>query len=131
MTRWPASSTARRSACAGNEVLLEAARRAPRTIPELLEIKGVPRALAERRGRELLDAVTRGDAVRDADLPKFPRAQRWEREADFEDNVARLKRVRDDAAKRLSMDPGFLCSRDRLEAVVRRKPATLSGSRAR
>jgi ribonuclease D len=111
---------------AGNEVLLEAARRAPRTIPELLEIKGVPRALAERRGRELLDAVTRGDAVRDADLPKFPRSQRWEREADFEDNVARLKRVRDDAAKRLSMDPGFLCSRDRLEAVVRRKPSTLS-----
>ena len=110
---------------AGNEVLLEAARRAPRTIPELLEIKGVPRALAERRGRELLDAVKRGDAVRDADLPKFPRAQRWEREADFEDNVARLKRVRDDAAKRLSMDPGFLCSRDRLEAVVRRKPSTL------
>ena len=110
---------------AGNEVLLEAARRVPRTIPELLEIKGVPRALAERRGRELLDAVKRGDAVRDADLPKFPRAQRWEREADFEDNVGRLKRVRDDAAKRLSMDPGFLCSRDRLEAVVRRRPSTL------
>ena len=110
---------------AGNEVLLEAARRAPRTVPELLEIKGVPRALAERRGRELLDAVKRGDAVRDADLPKFPRAQRWEREADFEDNVSRLKRVRDDAAKRLSMDPGFLCSRDRLEAVVRRRPSTL------
>ena len=110
---------------AGNEVLLEAARRAPRTIPELLEIKGVPRALAERRGRELLDAVKRGDAVRDADLPRFPRAQRWEREADFEENVSRLKRVRDDAAKRLSMDPGFLCSRDRLEAVVRRKPSTL------
>jgi ribonuclease D len=109
---------------AGNEVLLEAARRAPRTIPELLEIKGVPRALAERRGRELLDAVKRGDAVRETDLPRFPRAQRWERDADFEDNVSRLKRVRDDAAKRLSIDPGFLCSRDRLEAVVRRKPQT-------
>ena len=110
---------------AGNEVLLEAARRVPRTIPELLEIKGVPRALAERRGRELLDAVKRGDAVGDTDLPRFPRAQRWEREADFEDKVARLKRVRDDAAGRLSMDPGFLCSRDRLEGVVRRKPSTL------
>ena len=111
---------------AGNEVLLEAARRAPRSIPELLEIKGVPRALAERRGRELLDALKRGDAVRDADLPRFPRAQRWEREADFEANVSRLKRVRDDVAKRLSIDPGFLCSRDRLEAVARRKPTTLA-----
>ncbi len=110
---------------AGNEVLLEAARRSPRTIPELLEIKGVPRALAERRGRELLDAIRRGDAVGEADLPKFPRGQRWDRDPDFEENVARLKRVRDDVAKRLSIDPGFLCSRDRLEAIVRRKPATV------
>jgi ribonuclease D len=109
----------------GNEVLLEAARRAPRTVPELLEIKGVPRALVERRGRELLDAIKRGDAVRDADLPKFPRGQRWDRDADFEENVSRLKRVRDDVAKRLAIDPGFLCSRDKLEAIARRKPDTL------
>ncbi|HEY7406784.1 MAG TPA: HRDC domain-containing protein [Gemmatimonadaceae bacterium] len=109
----------------GNEVLLEAARRAPRTVPELLEIKGVPRALAERRGRELLDAIKRGDAVREADLPRFPRGQRWDRDADFEEKVARLKRVRDDVAKRLAIDPGFLCSRDKLEAIARRKPDTL------
>ena len=107
---------------AGNEVLLEAARRAPRTVSELLEIKGVPRALAERRGHELLDAIKRGDAVPEADLPKFPRGQRWDREADFEENVSRLKRVRDDVAKRLEIDPGFLCSRDKLEAIARRKP---------
>jgi ribonuclease D len=110
----------------GNEVLLEIARRSPATVAELVEIKGVPRAIAERRGRELLDAVKRGDAVRDADLPKFPRGQRWEREADFEEKVSRLKRVRAEAAKRLSIDPGFLCSRDRLEAVARRKPKTLA-----
>ena len=110
----------------GNEVLLEVARRSPKTVAELVEIKGVPRAIAERRGRELLEGVKRGDAVRDADLPKFPRGQRWEREADFEEKVSRLKRVRDEAAKRLSMDPGFLCSRDRLEAVARHKPKTLA-----
>ena len=110
----------------GNEVLLEAARRAPRSLSELLEIKGVPRALAERRGGELLEALKRGDAVRESDLPKFPRAQRWDRDADFEENVTRLKRVRDEAAKRLSIDPGVLCARDRLEAVARRKPGTLA-----
>ena len=111
---------------AANEVLLEAARRVPKTTSELLEIKGVPRALVERRGRELLDAIKRGDAVREADLPKFPRGQRWERDTDFDENVARLKRVRDESAKRLSMEPGFLCSRDRLEAVARRRPSTLA-----
>ena len=111
---------------AGNEVLLEAARRAPQTVPELLEIKGVPRALAERRGHELLDAIKRGDAVREADLPRFPRGQRWDREADFEENVGRLKRVRDDVAKRLEIDPGVLCSRDKLEAIARRRPQTVA-----
>ncbi|HJR65895.1 MAG TPA: HRDC domain-containing protein, partial [Gemmatimonadaceae bacterium] len=39
---------------------------------------------------------------------------------------SRLKRVRDDVAKRLVIDPGFLCSRDRLEAIVRRKPRTVA-----
>jgi ribonuclease D len=33
--------------------------------------------------------------------------------------------VRDAAAARLNLDPGFLCSRDRLEAIARRKPQTL------
>jgi ribonuclease D len=31
--------------------------------------------------------------------------------------------VRDAAAARLELDPGVLCARERLEAVVRRKPA--------
>jgi ribonuclease D len=31
--------------------------------------------------------------------------------------------VRDAAAIRLSLDPGVLCSRERLEAIVRKKPS--------
>ena len=36
-----------------------------------------------------------------------------------------LKTARDAAAKRLELDPGVLCSRDRMEAVARRNPATV------
>jgi ribonuclease D len=36
-----------------------------------------------------------------------------------------LKTARDAAAKRLELDPGVLCSRDRLEAVARRNPSAL------
>jgi ribonuclease D len=39
--------------------------------------------------------------------------------------VSALKTARDEAAKRLALDPGVLCSRDRMEAVARRNPATL------
>jgi ribonuclease D len=110
---------------AGNEVLLEVARKAPRTMEELLAIKGVPRGIAERRGSEMLAAVERGLAVPEDQLPKFPKPPRWARDPDFDARVNRLRAVRDAAAARLDLDPGFLCSRDRLEAIARRKPQTL------
>ncbi|HEX7942316.1 MAG TPA: HRDC domain-containing protein, partial [Gemmatimonadaceae bacterium] len=79
----------------------------------------------EQRGEELLDAVTRALAVPEAELPKFPRAARWDRDPEFDARVSALKAARDAAAKRLQLDPGVLCSRDRLEAVARRNPATV------
>jgi ribonuclease D len=109
----------------GNEALFEIARRAPRTREELAAIKGVPRGSLEARGGEMLDAVARGLAVPDAELPRFPRAPRWERDPDFDARVSRLRAVRDDAAQRLDLDPGVLLSRERLETVARRNPATL------
>ncbi len=108
-----------------NDALLAIARTAPRDIEALEQIKGVPRGLVARRGGAILDAVRRGLAVSEADLPRFPRTPRWERDADFDQRVARLRSVRDAAAQRLVMDPGVLCSRDRLESIARRKPRSL------
>jgi ribonuclease D len=109
----------------GNEQLLEISRTQPQTKEALGRIKGMPRAILEQRGADLLDAVRRGLAVPDADLPRFPRAARWDRDPEFDARVTALKTARDAAAKRLILDPGVLCSRDRLEAVARRNPATL------
>jgi ribonuclease D len=106
----------------GNEQLLEIAKRHPSSRDELAAIKGMPRGLLDTRGGEVLDAVQRGLAVPDADLPRFPKAPRWERDADFDARVSALKSVRDEAAARLDLDPGVLCSRDRLEAVARKRP---------
>lgn len=107
----------------GNEVLLEIARTAPGTVRELSMLKGMPRGILDRGAHAILEAVQRGLAVADEHLPRFPRSPRWEREDDFDARVAKLKTVRDAAASRLNLDPGVLCSRERLEAVVRRKPA--------
>ena len=109
----------------GNEQLLDIARTQPRTKEALAKVKGVPRAVLEQRGEELLDAVKRALAVPEAELPKFPRAARWDRDPEFDARVSALKTARDAAAKRLQLDPGVLCSRDRLEAVARRNPATV------
>ena len=106
----------------GNEVLLEIARTAPRTARELSTMKGMPRGVLERGASAILAAVTRGLEVAEEHLPKFPRAPKWDREEDFDDRVAKLKTVRDAAAARLSLDPGVLCSRERLESIARKRP---------
>ena len=110
---------------AGNEALFAAARHAPRTPQELSAVKGMPRGIIERRGVEILEAVERGLAVPDDQLPKFPRGQRWARDTEYERRVSKLRTARDGAAQRLDLDPGFLCSRDRLEAIARRNPRFL------
>ena len=111
---------------AGNELLLELARSAPRTADDLAKARGMPRGLVERHGHDVLDAISRGMAVPENELPRFPRAPRWERDPEFDERAAALKAVRDAAAQRLDLDPGVLCPRDRLEAIARRKPTTLA-----
>ena len=109
----------------GNEQLFDIARTQPSTRDALGKIKGMPRGILEQRGSDLLDAVQRALAVPESELPKFPRTARWDKDPDFDSRVASLKTARDAAAKRLSLDPGVLCSRDRMEAVARRNPETV------
>jgi ribonuclease D len=106
----------------GNEVLLDIARTAPKSVKELSTLKGMPRGILDRGAHSILAAVQRGLEVAEEHLPRFPRAQRWEREDDFDSRVTKLKSVRDAAATRLNLDPGVLCSRERLEAIARKKP---------
>jgi ribonuclease D len=103
----------------GNEVLFELARRTPRSVSELSAIKGMPKGMIERAGSDIVAAIRRGMEAPEAELPKFPRGQRWNKDRDFDDRVSRLKAVRDEAATRLELDPGVLCSRERLENVAR------------
>jgi len=103
----------------GNEVLFELARVTPRNVTELSSIKGMPRGMIDRAGADLIAAIRRGLDAPEAELPRFPRGQRWNKDRDFDDRVARLKSVRDAAATRLELDPGVLCSRERLENIAR------------
>jgi ribonuclease D len=110
----------------GTEVLLEIARTAPKSVKDLSQLKGMPRGILDRGATAILSAVQRGLEIAEEHLPRFPRAPKWEREDDFDSRVARLKNVRDAAATRLSLDPGVLCSRERLEAIARKKPTKTS-----
>ena len=106
-----------------NEVLFEAVRTAPTSKDALGRIKGMPRGILERAADEILAAIERGQAVPEADLPRFPKSARWDRDPDFDHKVGALKAVRDEVAAALELDPGVLCSRDRMEQVARSLPA--------
>jgi ribonuclease D len=109
----------------GNEVLLELSRRAPSSKAELGTIKGMPRGMIETRSAGILDAIHRGVAVAEADLPRFPKSPRWARDPDFDDRVNRLRQVRDAKARELDLEPGVLCPRERLEAIARKQATSL------
>ena len=106
----------------GNEVLFELVRTLPGDVAALGRIKGMPRGILERAGPAVLEAIGRGQTVPDSALPRFPKSARWDRDPDFDAKVGALKAVRDQAAARLELDPGVLCSRDRMEAVARLLP---------
>ncbi len=106
----------------GNEQLLEIARAQPANREALGKIRGIARGILETRSQDIIGAVRRGLDVPEADLPKFPKSARWDRDPHFDTKVNALKTVRDDVSQKLNMDPGVLASRERLEAVARRNP---------
>jgi ribonuclease D len=109
----------------GNEPMFEIAKTAPRDRAALSAIKGMPRGILETRSLSLIEAVTRGLAVPDAELPKFPRGPRWDRDPDFDARVSAIKTVRDTIAAKLDMDTGVLFPREKMEAVARANPRSL------
>jgi ribonuclease D len=106
----------------GNQAMLEMSARPPRNTPALQAVTGVGEGLVRRYGNDVLAAVRRGLEVPESDLPRFPPARRWERDPDLEARTEALKDVRNRAAERLKLDPGFLMSRAQLEEIARRQP---------
>jgi ribonuclease D len=108
----------------GNQALLEMAASPPQRESDLPSVTGISEGLAQRRGREIMAAVRRGQAVPDADLPRFPPAKRWDRDVELEARTERLKTARNAVAEKIDLDPGFLMSRALLEEVARAVPRT-------
>lgn len=109
----------------GNEVLLDLSRNPPRSVSELAAIKGMPKGMIDRAGADIIAAVRRGIEVPEAELPRFPKSQRWNKDKEFDARVIRLKGVRDEVARSLDLDPGVLCSRERLENIARSDAKTV------
>lgn len=106
------------------EALLALSEAPPRSLEELAKVRGLSERLVSERGASLLAVIERGLAVPEKDLPRFPRSERHAADPSFDQAVDRLKKVRNEMAVRLALDPGVLCPKGTLEAVARARPKT-------
>lgn len=109
----------------GNQQLIELSLNPPAGIGGLKGVSGVSPGLVDRRGREIMAAVSRAQAIADDELPRWPRSPRWERDLELEARVEGLKDARNRRADQLGLDAGFVMSRAQLEEVGRARPKTL------
>ncbi|HEX2078848.1 MAG TPA: ribonuclease D [Longimicrobium sp.] len=109
----------------GNQALLEMSASPPGDVRDLPRVTGVSEGMAQRRGREIIAAIRRGQAVPEDELPRWPRSPRWERDLELEARVEALKEARTRAAAELGLDPGFVVPRATLEEIGRARPKTV------
>jgi ribonuclease D len=105
-----------------NEALLLIAGSPPNSKDILKDLPGVSPRLVEQRGDALMEAIARGLAVPERELPRFPRGERRVMDPAFDERVEKLKGSRNKMAAELKLDPGVLCPKGTLEAVARAKP---------
>lgn len=106
----------------GNEVLFTLAEKPVTTIAELGQVRGIGRDVAERRGAQVVAAITKALELPDDQLPKVVRPPRRAPDLEYEARVDALKKVRNALAEEYGLQPGVLCPNGILEGVAREMP---------
>jgi ribonuclease D len=100
----------------GDEGIVEVARRAPSTPEQLMDIRGVPEKIGQSAIRSLLEAVAKGVAVPESELPSLKKRRRPAGDIDGAvDLMVALVRLR---AHQHGVAMPLLASRDDLERLA-------------
>lgn len=102
----------------GNDVLLEVATRLPRTGDDLKGIKGVSGWHLRNWGRELLQIVTDTIALPPEALPEKKASKTWLRDKELERRIEALKKIRDNVATDLKIDPSLVAPKHVLASIA-------------
>ncbi|HZE93986.1 MAG TPA: ribonuclease D [Gemmatimonadales bacterium] len=106
----------------GNDALIGVSRALPAARADLSHVRELPGSLARRHGDALLDAVAQAKALKESELPRLERRPRPQKDSGFDARLEKVKAVRNRVAAELGLEPGVLCGRTTLEAVVRARP---------
>jgi len=108
----------------GTDTVRELAERKPRTAAEFAGIPGLTQKVIDRCGEGILQAVTKGMAVPDAQLPLYPREERRKLAGAEERRLRGLKEWREAQARRRGIEPGYLANNALLEQLALAAPRT-------
>ena len=107
----------------GNATLVELSRRRPSHTKELATIPGMPRSLSQAAGQEILAALRGALQLPEEELPPRKRPSRGQRQ-DPDPSLPKLKKLRDQLAAEVSLDPGLIAPNALLESLSRACPRT-------
>ena len=103
----------------GNQTLIDWAQAPPAGRRDLLQTPGAGRAVLERVADRALEALERAAAVPEEECPRPEPSRRIVLSASEASRLARLKSVREEAARRLALAPGLLVNGATLERFAR------------
>ena len=109
----------------GEDTLLRVAQTLPRDAATLATIPGVTPRVLGRWGPALLDAVERGLALDDAELPTLPRHPRPVIPGAMSRRIEKLRRWRAGATERIGLEPGIVLPNRLITAIAAAAPRTL------
>jgi ribonuclease D len=109
----------------GNEGLVRLAALGPRDANAILGVPGCTPTVVRRFGEAILEAVARGQAVPDSDLPVRPRVPRPAVPVPVRRRAEGLRAWRIEASERLGLDPGTLLPQRLIDRLAAEPPADL------
>jgi ribonuclease D len=112
----------------GDGPLLEVAAGSPRSVSDLMNVKGFPGGLARSDGEALLARLNEADQVPIGEIAPYPRPPRngpGRATPEEEERIQRLKAVRNARAEALDLPRGTVLPNSVLEALGRAHPRTI------
>jgi len=100
-----------------DEPLLEIARKLPRTVKELAQIRGFHPKEVQASGRKLIKVIERGLELREDQIPPIPETNSFSTRSGVEELLAAYVQVR---SEELKIEPHILADRKQIHDFVRR-----------
>ncbi len=109
------------------ETLVRVAQACPGDRTALAGVQGCTARVIARWGDQILEAIARGQALPESELPTFERRARLRISAVVQRRIERLRNWRAEAAPRIGLEPGLVLPNRLISAIAQAGPGDVDG----